>query len=130
MFAFQEWHSALELRRYVLRFIHAFYGMHDFSVVKFSKYNQYESFIQPIIAYLKKHGVNFIFGVSVNNVKFDIGDDAKVAKVIEATIHRKKKIINVTKDDLVFITNGSCTQNSSFGSHSSPAKLNTQSGSI
>jgi oleate hydratase len=104
--------------------------MHDFSVVKFSKYNQYESFIQPIIKYLEKQGVKFILDATVNNVKFQITDEAKTAKVIEATIGGKKKTINLTKDDLVFITNGSCTQNSSLGSYSTLDVLNTKPGSI
>jgi oleate hydratase len=104
--------------------------MHNFDVVKFSKYNQYESFILPIIKYLEKHGVNFSFNSSVSNVKFDITDHAKVAKSIELTVGGKPKSIKVTKDDLVFITNGSCTQSSTLGSFDTPAPLDTKLGSI
>ncbi|WP_334304779.1 oleate hydratase, partial [Romboutsia sp. 1001216sp1] len=40
MFAFEEWHSALEMRRYIQRFIHHIGGLPDFSALKFTKYNQ------------------------------------------------------------------------------------------
>lgn len=43
MFAFEEWHSALEMKLYLHRFIHHIGGLPDFSALKFTKYNQYES---------------------------------------------------------------------------------------
>ena len=43
MFAFENWHSALEMKLYFQRFIHHIAGLPDFSALKFTKYNQYES---------------------------------------------------------------------------------------
>ena len=45
MFAFENWHSALEMKRYFQRFIHHIGGLPDFSALKFTRYNQYESLI-------------------------------------------------------------------------------------
>ena len=49
MFAFENWHSALEMKLYIQRFIHHIGGLPDFSALKFTKYNQYESLILPKI---------------------------------------------------------------------------------
>ena len=60
MFAFEDWHSALEMKLYIQRFIHHIGGLPDFSALKFTKYNQYESLILPMVKYLENHGVDFI----------------------------------------------------------------------
>ncbi|EIA24257.1 Putative myosin-cross-reactive antigen (MCRA), partial [Candidatus Arthromitus sp. SFB-2] len=49
MFAFQNWHSALEMKLYIKRFIHHIGGMPDFKAVRFTRRNQYESMILPLI---------------------------------------------------------------------------------
>jgi oleate hydratase len=128
MFAFEEWHSALEMRRYFLRFVHHIGGINNFSALKFTRYNQYESLILPLVKYLEPHGVKYIYDAKVTNVKFDISANQKVATSIEAKIKNKPTSIPLTKDDLVFITNGSCTENSSLGDHTHPAIINTAPG--
>ena len=47
MFAFENWHSALEMKLYIKRFIHHIGGLPDFKALRFTKYNQYESMILP-----------------------------------------------------------------------------------
>lgn len=59
MFAFENWHSALEMKLYFQRFIHHIAGLPDFSALKFTKYNQYESLILPMQKYLEEAGVDF-----------------------------------------------------------------------
>ena len=39
MFAFENWHSALEMKRYITRFIHHVGGLPDFSALRFTRYN-------------------------------------------------------------------------------------------
>ena len=53
MFAFENWHSALEMKRYVTRFVHHLGGLPDFSALRFTRYNQYESMILPMVNYLE-----------------------------------------------------------------------------
>ncbi len=126
MFAFETWHSALEMKRYILRFVHHIGGLPDFSALKFTKYNQYESLILPMVKYLEEHGVQFIYDTKVTNVIFDIKKDMKVAKRIDVIKDGAEEHIDLTEDDLVFITNGSCTENSSLGDNNHPAVLNTK----
>ena len=58
MFAFENWHSALEMKLYFQRFIHHIAGLPDFSALKFTKYNQYESLILPMQKYLEEAVAN------------------------------------------------------------------------
>jgi oleate hydratase len=115
MFAFEEWHSALEMKLYLHRFIHHIGGLPDFSTLKFTKYNQYESLILPLVKYLESHGVNFVYDTVVTNVTFDISGGKKIAKTIQCQRNGDSKTIHLTENDLVFVTNGSCTENSVLG---------------
>ena len=121
MFAFEEWHSGLEMKLYIQRFIHHIGGLPDFSALKFTKYNQYESLIQPMVEYLKTNGVNFQYDTMVTNVVFEITRNKKVAKKIVCIHGRNEETIDLIEDDLVFITNGSCTENSTLGDDHTPA---------
>ncbi|MDQ0149848.1 oleate hydratase [Eubacterium multiforme] len=128
MFAFEEWHSALEMRKYIQRFIHHIGGLPNFKALKFTKYNQYESLIIPMVKYLEKYGVKFQYNTRVTNVIFDIQKDKKVAKQIVYIHDGKEEAINLTEDDLVFVTNGSCTENSSLGDDNHPAEFIIENG--
>ena len=126
MFAFENWHSALEMKLYLQRYIHHIGGLPDFKALRFTKYNQYESMILPMVRYLEKAGVQFHFGVKVVNVLFDCKPEHKLAKSIETIRDGKPESIGLTENDLVFITNGGCVENSSMGSQNTPAPYNTE----
>ena len=115
MFAFENWHSALEMKLYFQRFLHHIAGLPDFSALKFTKYNQYESLILPMQRYLEAAGVDFQFNTEVTNVIFDIKDGKKVATAIECKVKGVESGIVLTENDLVFVTNGSCTEGTIYG---------------
>lgn len=115
MFAFQRWSSALEMKRYLCRYVHHIDGLPDFSALRFTKYNQYESMILPLVKYLEAHGVTVEYGVDVKNVVIQQKDDKKVAKQIVYVKDGKQQTIDLIKDDLVFVTNGCCTDTSCYG---------------
>ena len=115
MFAFENWHSALEMKRSFQRFIHHIGGLPDFSALKFTRYNQYESLILPMQKYLEAAGVEFRFGTEVTNVRFEITDGKKTARAIECRTKNGDTEIPLTEKDLVFITNGSCTEGTIYG---------------
>jgi len=116
MFAFETWHSALEMKLYIQRFIHHIGGLPDFSALKFTRYNQYESLILPMVKYLEAHGVSFEYDTRVINVVFDIQGTKKVAKQIVYVRDGEENTIDLIEDDLVFVTNGCCTESSGYGS--------------
>ena len=115
MFAFQKWSSALEMKRYLCRYVHRIDGLPDFSALRFTKYNQYESMILPLIEYLKKHDVDVQFGMDVKNVVIEDVDGKKTAKELIYVKDNKEQSIPLNANDLVFITNGCCTDTSSYG---------------
>lgn len=115
MFAFQKWSSALEMKRYLCRYVHHIDGLPDFSALRFTKYNQYESMILPLIEYLKKHDVDVQFGMDAKNVVIEEVDGKKTAKELIYVKDNKEQSIPLTADDLVFITNGCCTDTSCYG---------------
>ena len=115
MFAFQKWSSALEMKRYLCRYVHHIDGLPDFSALRFTKYNQYESMILPLTKYLESHGVKIEYGMNVKNVIFENTKDKKIATQIIYEKEGEEKTIDLIEDDLVFITNGCCTDTSCYG---------------
>jgi oleate hydratase len=126
MFAFENWHSALEMKLYIKRFIHHIGGLPDFKALRFTKYNQYESMILPMIKYLESFNVQFHYNTKVVNVEFAIQKDKKLAKRIVIIRDELEEHIDLTEDDLVFITNGGCVENSAIGSQNTPAPFNKE----
>ena len=126
MFAFENWHSALEMKRYIKRYIHHIGGLPDFTALRFTKYNQYESMILPMVKYLEKAGVAFHYNTRVVNVEFHVEPDRKQATRIEIVTEGETRYVDLTEDDLVFITNGGCVENSAMGSQNTPALYNPE----
>ena len=126
MFAIENWHSALEMKLYIQINIHHIGGLPDFTELRFTKYNQYESMILPMIKYLEGFGVQFHYNTKVENVEFDIQEYKKVAKRIIYTTDGNKNSIDLTENDLVFITNGGCVENARLGSQNTPAPFDSE----
>ncbi|MDI9907447.1 oleate hydratase [Rhodococcus sp. IEGM 1406] len=123
MFAFEEWHSALEIKLYLHRFIHHIKGLPDLSTLKFTKYNQYESLVLPLYTWLLDQGVNFRFDTEVTDIDFDIAGEVKRAKRIHWKSEGVLGGVDLDDGDLVLTTIGSLTENSNNGDHHTPAKL-------
>lgn len=126
MFAFENWHSALEMKRYIKRYIHHIGGLPDFTALRFTKYNQYESMILPMVKYLENAGVVFHYNTKVVNVEFDVTSNRKQATRIELEAEGETRFVDLTEYDLVFITNGGCVENSAMGSQNTPAPYNPE----
>jgi len=123
MFAFEEWHSALEIKLYLHRFIHHIRGLPDLSTLKFTKYNQYESLVLPLYTWLLDQGVNFRFGTEVTDIDFEITSERKQATRIRWISDGVEGGVHLNANDLVLTTIGSLTENSDNGDHHTPARL-------
>ena len=121
MFAFENWHSALEMKRYLQRYIHHIGGLPDYTALRFTRYNQYESMILPMVKYLESFGVQFHYNTKVVNVAFDCAGGKKQATRIDILRDGLEDCIDLTENDLVFITNGGCVENSTIGSQNTAA---------
>ena len=121
MFAFENWHSALEMKLYLKRYIHHVGGLPDLRALRFTKYNQYESMILPMIRYLEGYGVRFHYNTKVTNIEFEIAEGRKQAKTICLFVDEHEERVDLTENDLVFITNGGCVESASIGAQDQPA---------
>ena len=121
MFAFENWHSALEMKLYLKRYIHHIGGLPDFTALRFTRYNQYESIILPMVTYLKDHGVQFHYETKVVDVKFDINGKRKQASSVVVEHAGETSTIGLTENDLLFITNGGCVESCTMGAQDKAA---------
>ena len=82
MFAFEKWHSVVEVKRYMERFMHLIGGMNKLKGILHTEYNQYDSLILPLIKWLEEKGVCFDEGYNVTDIDFDFANNEKVATKI------------------------------------------------
>ncbi|MCW3466151.1 oleate hydratase [Chitinophaga nivalis] len=115
MFAFENWHSLLELKLYMHRFLHAIDGLNDLSALVFPKYNQYDTFVTPLGRFLKDKGVKIQLNTLVKDLDIQINTDGKIVKGIITTVNDQEVNIPVGKDDFVIVTTGSMTEDTFYG---------------
>ncbi len=132
MFAFEPWHSVVEMKRYMQRFIHLVPGMSRMRDLLFTKYNQYDSLILPLKQKLESKGVKFQFETTVTDLDIDIDIDGgkKTVTGIHLSVKGKNEIVKTTADDFVFFTNGSMTENSTLGDMDNAPLLNRSEGAV
>src|SRR3984957_9034328 len=119
-FAFQPWHSAVEFKRYLHRFMLEFSRIETLTGVKRTIYNQYDSLVLPLQDWLKRHGVSWVTQCMVSDLDYKTQDDKFVITGIHCLKNNKKEVIVVNRHDFVFIQNGSMTDASSVGSMTQP----------
>jgi oleate hydratase len=126
LFAFNPWHSAIEFRRYLLRFMHLFPDMAHQNKIKRTRYNNYDSVVRPLLTWLTRQGVQFVPHTRV----MDIVLEGEVGGAVTATglvvvQDGKEKRIDVRSEDIVIATLGSMIANSSYGTNDTVPELRT-----
>lgn len=124
MFAFERWHSVVEVKRYMERFMHLIGGMNRLEGILHTEYNQYDSLILPLITWLKAQDVCFDTGCKVTDIDFDFSNNEKVATAIRYTQNGAEKVLAVRREDIVLFTNGSMTENTTRGDMNTAAVIN------
>jgi oleate hydratase len=119
LFAFQPWHSAIEFRRYLLRFIHHFSTIDTQKGVYRTHFNQYDSMAVPLVKWLTDKGVTIRFATQVIDLGFTDGGTEITVESIKCLEAGAENEIQVGEKDCVFVTNGSMTADKTFGSMSS-----------
>ena len=123
-FAFQPWHSAVEFKRYLHRFMLEFSRIETLAGVKRTIYNQYDSLVLPLQKWLEAHGVNLITGCRVTDLDHKYEGGRFVVTALHCSRTDASETVAVNDNDLVFVQNGSMTDASSLGSMTSaPIKL-------
>jgi oleate hydratase len=123
-FAFQPWHSAVEFKRYLHRFMLEFSRVETLAGVKRTIYNQYDSLVLPLQSWLEAEGVRLVTDCKVTDLDHKTEDGKFIVTGIHCLRHAKSEMVAVNDNDLVFVQNGSMTDASSLGSMTrAPRKL-------
>ena len=123
-FAFQPWHSAVEFKRYLNRFMLEFSRIETLAGVKRTVYNQYDSLVLPLQAWLAAQDVRLLTDCRVTDLDHQTADGKFIVTGIHCLRQGKSEVVAVNDGDLVFLQNGSMTDASSLGSMSrAPEKL-------
>ncbi|KAL1889901.1 hypothetical protein Sste5346_008627 [Sporothrix stenoceras] len=114
LYAFQPWHSAVEFRRYLLRFLHEFSHISTLSGIDHAPLNDYECIVLPIEQHLRQSGVVFQYSTRVEEVVFADGDDLHVS-ALRVAQNNSQSDITLGPHDIVLLTLGSMTASVLFG---------------
>ena len=125
-FAFQPWHSAVEFKRYLVRFTHMVSGFNTLSGIMRTVYNQYDSMVRPLQKWLQEHGVQFKLNTRVAALDLHHEADGYTVRGIHCEKNERGEDIKVNAGDKVFVTLGSMTEASSLGSMDAAAPLRGQ----
>ena len=100
-------------------------GLPDFKALRFTRYNQYESMILPMVKYLEGFGVQFHYNTRWSMWSSTSSPVKSRQKRIELLSEGKRQFVDLTENDLVFITNGGCVENATMGSQNTGGTLQT-----
>ena len=119
---FEQWQSLTEFKQYMHRFLQYFPGFSNLSFLRFSRYNQHDSFVVPLVKWLTDKGAKFQYDTVVYDVDLEITAHCNIARGIlhhdrDGGEHR----IDMSAKDLVFVTNGSLTECTRSGDMNTPA---------
>lgn len=121
-FAFQKWSSLFEFRRYMNRMILEFSRINTLEGVTRTRFNQYESLILPLKAYLESHNVDFTFNATVTDIDFADGDG-----ITATALHLESgDVITIRPQDKVIMTNACMTDSTTEGDFNTASKPPTK----
>jgi oleate hydratase len=121
MLAFKPYHSAIEAKRYWQRFALAVRIEYLEGIVH-TKYNEYDAIIKPLKVWLEKAEIHILTDMSVTDLKLD--ESCNTVLALSVKQDEVEVTIDVGPKDLVFVTNGSMTQNACHGDNKTVAKTN------
>ena len=100
-------HSAIEFRRYMNRFLYLFGDLSDMTGVMRTPINQNQAFIEPLVAWLRPRGVNFLTGAFVQDIGFAPSPGRITVDRLDYERGGAATSVAVAAEDLVLVTTGS-----------------------
>ena len=114
-FAFQPWHSAVEFKRYLVRFAHLVKGFNQLHGIMRTVYNQYDSMVRPLHKWLDERGVRFELNTRVTDLGLRERNGETTVTHIAIERNGTAGEVAVGAADYVLVTLGSMTEASSLG---------------
>ncbi|MBV9538488.1 MAG: oleate hydratase [Acidisphaera sp.] len=109
-------HSATEFRRYMNRALPLFPDLSDMAQIMRTPLNQYQSFIEPLVAWLRPRGVNLLNGAAVQEIGLEPSAGRITVNRLEVERSGAATSVAVAPDDIVLLTTGSQAAESCVGS--------------
>ncbi len=119
MLAFKPYHSAIEAKRYFLRFSNLGPRIDYLEGIIHTKYNEYDAIIKPIKVWLENKGICIVTDCSITDL--DLDGACNTVLSLHARHGGSETIMTVSPEDFVFVTNGSMSQNSRYGDNNTVA---------
>src|SRR5262245_18425562 len=109
-------HSTIEFRRYMNLLLYLFGHLSDMTGVMRTRINQHQAFIEPLVAWLRPRGVNFLTGAFVQDIDFAPLPGRMTVDRLDYTRGGSVTLVAVAPEDLVLVTTGSQAAELSAGS--------------
>lgn len=130
MFAFENWHSLLEMKLYMHRFLDSIDGFGDMSTLVFPKFNQHDTFVKPLIRLLRDKGVQVMFGTKVRDMQFSVDGDRRTVTAFDIRRKGQDTTMPVDERDVVIALTGSMTEDTAYGDMSQAPALHRPPGGL
>lgn len=121
MLAFKPHHSVIELRRYMNRFAPNDFRIEYLEGILHTRYNEFDAIVKPILSWLHAHKISIMTDISVTDIALDLACTTVTA--LHLKHNGTEETVAVAPTDLVFVTNGSMTQNCTYGDNGTVASI-------
>jgi oleate hydratase len=115
-------HSAMELRRYINRALLLFPNLSDMTNILRTPLNQYQAFIEPLVAWLGPRGVNLMTRAFVRDIGLAPTPGRISVNRLDYERDGAATSVAVGPEDLVLLTTGSEAAELSVGSMTEPPR--------
>jgi len=112
-------HSATEFRRYMNRFLYLFPDLSTMRGVLRTPENQHQSFIEPLLGWLRERSVTVRTGAFVHDLGFAASDRLTVDR-LDVEQGGTARSVAVERGDIVLVTLGSQAEDLSAGTMNTP----------
>jgi oleate hydratase len=106
----------IEFRRYMNRFLYLFGDLADMTGVMRTPINQHQAFIEPLVAWLRPRGVNFLTGTFVRDIGLAPSANSITVNRLDHERDGVATSVAVGPEDIVLVTTGSQAADLSAGS--------------
>jgi oleate hydratase len=100
-------HSATEFRRYINRTVRLLPNLSDMANIWRTPLNQYEAFIEPLVDWLQKRGLNFLTRAFVRDICFASLPGRMTVDRLDYERDGAATSVDIAPDDIVLVTTGS-----------------------
>ena len=109
-------HSAMEMRRYMNRFLPLLPDLSDMSHILRTRFDQYEAIIEPMVAWLRPRGLIFLTDTFVSDIGFAPSPGRITVRRLDYEGNGGATSVAVAPEDIVLVTLGSQVADLSVGS--------------